>query len=62
MSFCRNLFGYPLHLPRAGAGGVHLGQGRHKRAVDPPVALDRVVGEETPGPGGGEAGGGGGPE
>lgn len=42
-----HLLGYPLHLPGAGAGGVHLGDGRHERAVDALVALEDVLGEEA---------------
>ena len=48
--------GYPqllrdaLHLARRGAGGVNLGHRRHDRAVDALVALDHVLGEESPRP------------
>ena len=45
-----HLLGDPLDLPRTGAGGVHLGHRGDERAVDPLVALDRVVGEEAAGP------------
>ena len=45
-----HFLGYPLHLPGAGAGGVHLGDGRDERAVDPLVALDHVLREEAAGP------------
>lgn len=38
----------PLHLPGAGAGRVHLGHGRHDGPVDALVALEHVLGEETP--------------
>ena len=44
-----HLLGYALHLPGARAGGVHLGDGRHERAVDPLVALDHVLREEAAG-------------
>ena len=39
--------GYPLHLPGARAGGVHLRHGGHEGAVHAPVALDHVLGEEA---------------
>lgn len=42
-----HLLGYPLHLPGAGAGRVHLGHGRHERAVDTLVALEDVLREEA---------------
>lgn len=42
-----HLLGYPLHLPGAGAGGVHLGYRRDERAVDALVALEDVLGEEA---------------
>ena len=42
-----HLLGYPLHLPGAGAGRVHLGHGRHERAVDALVALEDVLGQEA---------------
>lgn len=42
-----HILGYPLHLPGAGAGGVHLGHRRDERAVDAPVALEDVLGEEA---------------
>ena len=44
------LLRYALHLARRGAGGVHLGHGRHDRAVDALVALDHVLREEAPRP------------
>ena len=37
-------------LAGAGAGGVHLADRRHHRAVDPLVALDDVRGEEAAAP------------
>ena len=42
-----HLLSYPLHLPGAGAGGVHLGHRRDERAVDALVALEDVLGEEA---------------
>jgi hypothetical protein len=39
--------GYPLDLPRARAGLVHLRHGRYGRPVGPLVALEDVVGEEA---------------
>ena len=45
-----HLLGYVLDFPGSGAGGVHLRDRDHERAVDPLVALDHVVREEAPGP------------
>lgn len=42
-----HLLGYPLHLPGARAGGVHLRHGGHEGAVHAPVALNHVLGEEA---------------